>query len=95
MASEKNHEKINEELTALANKENEISQKVQTYHRNLLKPLWDERRKIVKQIPNFWSEVVSYNIKCLPYIHIYLLLLLLLYTSLVILLSFLTLVNMT
>ncbi|CAO3634730.1 unnamed protein product [Cunninghamella blakesleeana] len=50
-------EKINEDLTALANKENEISQKVQIYHRSLLKPLWDERRKIVKEIPNFWSEV--------------------------------------
>ncbi|CAO3640109.1 unnamed protein product [Cunninghamella echinulata] len=52
-------EKINEELTALANKENEISQQVQTYHCNLLKPLWDERREIVKGIPNFWSEVLG------------------------------------
>ncbi|KAI9302493.1 hypothetical protein BJ944DRAFT_167175 [Cunninghamella echinulata] len=52
-------EKINEELTALANKENEISQQVQAYHRNLLKPLWDERREIVKGIPNFWSEVLG------------------------------------
>ncbi|KAI8097752.1 uncharacterized protein BX664DRAFT_356962 [Halteromyces radiatus] len=52
-------EKISKEIMALETKEAEIAKKVQDYHRKLMTPIWDERRELVKQIPNFWSEVIS------------------------------------
>lgn len=52
-------EKLNDELTAIMAKEAEIQKQVQTYQRKLMDPIWTERRELVKQIPNFWSDAVS------------------------------------
>jgi hypothetical protein len=52
-------EKLGNELAALEAKEIAIQKQVQELHRKLMVPVWVERREMVKQIPNFWSEVVS------------------------------------
>ncbi|ORX48806.1 hypothetical protein DM01DRAFT_1409711 [Hesseltinella vesiculosa] len=54
-----NEEKVNNQLIDLSKEEDDIHDKVLDYQRQLMTPLWNKRREIVKQIPNFWSEAIS------------------------------------
>ncbi|KAI8059564.1 hypothetical protein BC940DRAFT_313413 [Gongronella butleri] len=52
-------ERIANELMSLENEQEAVHEKCLEYQRKLMKPLWEKRRDIVKNIPNFWAEVIT------------------------------------
>lgn len=52
-------EAINKQLTKLQEETDKVDREVHAYMRQKMAPIWNKRRDIVKQIPNFWTRVVS------------------------------------
>lgn len=50
---------VNEELLALEEETMKIAEQVQAYQRKLMTPVFEKRRAIAKNIPNFWGQTVS------------------------------------
>ncbi|KAI9312180.1 hypothetical protein BX666DRAFT_1866556 [Dichotomocladium elegans] len=59
MASE---EEINNQLMELHKETAKIDRDIQNQLRKLMIPIWNKRRAIVKQIPNFWGRVALGNL---------------------------------
>lgn len=52
-------EAINKQLVELQEETEKTERELQAHMRNKMAPIWNKRRDIVKQIPNFWTRVVS------------------------------------
>lgn len=52
-------EAINKQLIELQEETDKADREVHAYMRQKMVPIWNKRRGIVKQIPNFWTRVVS------------------------------------
>ncbi|KAL0088230.1 hypothetical protein J3Q64DRAFT_1724639 [Phycomyces blakesleeanus] len=52
-------EKTEEALMKLNEETEKVNEKVQAYSRKLMRPTWDKRREIVKNIPDFWPTAVG------------------------------------
>ncbi|KAJ8655060.1 hypothetical protein O0I10_009267 [Lichtheimia ornata] len=52
-------EAINKQLVELQEETEKTERELQAHMRNKMAPIWNKRRDIVKQIPNFWTRVIE------------------------------------
>ncbi|CDS08903.1 hypothetical protein LRAMOSA10264 [Lichtheimia ramosa] len=52
-------EAINKQLIELQEETDKADREVHAYMRQKMVPIWNKRRGIVKQIPNFWTRVIE------------------------------------
>ena len=52
-------EAINKQIVEIQEETDKAEREIQAHMRNKMAPIWNKRRGVVKQIPNFWTRVVS------------------------------------